>query len=69
MEVKNRIKEIRLQKGLTQEELAIKCNLTLRQLQNIENNIKYNTTIKTAYKLKKALNVENIEMLFYVTNS
>lgn len=36
MDLKNRLAEIRTLKGLTQEELALKCNVTARTIQRIE---------------------------------
>lgn len=36
--MKNRIKEIRKQKNITQQTLAEKCNISISTLGNIENN-------------------------------
>lgn len=61
--VSNNLKEIRLQLGYTQEELARLCDCTLRTIQNIENNKNCNPGIETVLKIKKALNI-NIEDIF-----
>jgi transcriptional regulator with XRE-family HTH domain len=36
MKIGNYIKEKRVQKGMTQEELALKCDITVRTIQRIE---------------------------------
>lgn len=61
--MKNNIKDIRKTQNITQEQLARIIDITLRQMQNIENN-KNIPSVLIAIKIKKALNVENIEELF-----
>lgn len=61
--MKNRLKKIRLKKGLTQQQVAFKANLSLTHLRNIEYN-KVMPSVEVALKIKKALNCENIEEIF-----
>ena len=61
--LKNNVKNIRLEKGYTQEELARKIDISWRTLQKIEAGA--NTTIYVALKLKKALKCK-LEDLFYL---
>ena len=51
-----RLKEIRSQKGITQEELAYRTELTLSQIARIET-IKINPTISTVFKIVRALEI------------
>ena len=51
-----RIKEIRSEKGITQEELSYSSELTLSQIARIET-IKTNPTISTVFKIIKSLGV------------
>jgi transcriptional regulator with XRE-family HTH domain len=51
-----RLKEIRSEKGITQEELAYRSELTLSQIARIET-IKINPTISTIFKIVRALDV------------
>lgn len=60
----NKIKELRMQLNLTQQQLADKSNINIRQIQRIESgdsNIE-NITLKNAIFLAKALkcNVEDL---------
>ncbi|MBO8160623.1 MAG: helix-turn-helix transcriptional regulator [Thermosipho sp. (in: Bacteria)] len=57
-----KIKEIRIQKGLTQETLARQAGITLRHYQRIENN-QHTPNVKLALKIAKILNVP-VENLF-----
>ena len=52
-----KLKLLRIQKDLTQEELAFEVNISRDHLSNIENG-KYPINIKTLYKLAKFYNVE-----------
>jgi transcriptional regulator with XRE-family HTH domain len=61
--MKNRLKEIRLQKGLTQQELAFKANLSLTQIRNIENG-RAVPSIESVLKIKDALNCKYVEEIF-----
>lgn len=59
-EIGNRIKEIRLKKGLSQEELAEASKVNLRTIQRIENN-KTKPREKTLQLIFNALEIEIIE--------
>lgn len=61
--MKNNVKISRNKVNMTQEELARICDVSLRQIQNIEGG-KSIPKVDLAIKIKKALNVENIEELF-----
>lgn len=54
--VAKRIKEIRSDKGITQEELSYRSELTLSQIARIET-VKTNPTISTIFKIIKSLEV------------
>ena len=51
------IKELRLQKGMTQNELAIQCNFEKASMSRIESG-KTNITLLTLRKISRALEVE-----------
>ena len=51
-----RLKEIRSEKGITQEELAYRSELTLSQIARIET-IKTNPTISTLFKIIRTLEI------------
>ncbi len=52
-----RIKELRLKKEMTQNDLADQCNFEKASMSRIESG-KTNITILTLYKISKALNIE-----------
>ena len=52
-----RIKEIRLKKNLTQNDLAIQCNFEKASMSRIESG-KANPTIKTLLRISQALDVK-----------
>jgi transcriptional regulator with XRE-family HTH domain len=52
-----RIKEIRLEKGISQEELAYRSELTLSQIARIET-LKTNPTISTLFKIIRTLEIK-----------
>ncbi|MFN7911719.1 MAG: helix-turn-helix domain-containing protein [Bacteroidota bacterium] len=58
----NNLRELRIKKGLTQEDLAFESELDLTQIGRIERGVT-NTSISIAYKLAKALKI-NIKELF-----
>lgn len=58
----NRIKELRTQKKMTQDELAILCSVTRQTINAIENN-KYDPTLALAFSLAKALHT-TVDSLF-----
>ncbi|MCD9576673.1 helix-turn-helix transcriptional regulator [Flavobacterium soyae] len=51
-----RLKEIRAEKGLSQEELAYRSEITLSQIARIET-VKINPTVSTIFKIARALEV------------
>ena len=51
-----RLKEIRAEKGISQEELAYRSELTLSQIARIET-IKTNPTISTLFKIIRTLEI------------
>lgn len=51
-----RLKEIRLEKGISQEELAYRSEITLSQIARIET-IRTNPTVSTIFKFARALEV------------
>lgn len=59
------IRENRLKKKLTQEELAEKIDISWRQLQRIEKN-EEETRVQTLKKLVRALEIPNEELLEYL---
>ncbi|MFH1543241.1 MAG: helix-turn-helix transcriptional regulator [Patescibacteria group bacterium] len=58
-----KIKKLRNDKDLTQEELARKANIPYATLMKIENGQVKNPTIKTIYKIAKALNISLDELI------
>ncbi|MEA4900998.1 helix-turn-helix transcriptional regulator [Desulfitobacterium sp.] len=62
----NRIKELRKEKNMTQEELAQILCVTRQTINAIENN-KYNPTLELALKLAKLFCV-HVEELFILEN-
>ena len=59
------IKENRLKKNLTQEELAEMIDISWRQLQRIEKN-EDETRVQTLKKIVKALDIPNDEVIKYL---
>ena len=57
-----RLKQLRSEKKITQEELAYRSELTLSQIARIET-VKINPTVSTMFRIAKALEV-NIADLF-----
>jgi transcriptional regulator with XRE-family HTH domain len=51
-----RLKELRLEMGYTQESLAYESELTLSQIARIET-VKINPTVSTMFKIARTLNV------------
>lgn len=60
--MKNKIKELRKQKGLRQEDLANELNVSRQTIVAIEND-KYNPTLELAMKLARKLET-TVEELF-----
>lgn len=63
----NKVKKYRIARKLTQEQLARRIDITLRQMQNIEAN-KSIPRVDIAIKIKRALDVNDIEKLFDIDN-
>lgn len=61
------IKEYRIKRGLTQEELAEMLNISWRQLQRIEKN-EEQTKITTLKKIIKILKIQDKEILEFIRN-
>ncbi|MFI3804260.1 helix-turn-helix transcriptional regulator [Vagococcus fluvialis] len=60
--MKNRIKELRKEKGLRQEDLAEKLSVTRQTIIAVEND-KYNPTLELAMKMARFLEI-TVEDLF-----
>ena len=56
-----RLKQLRNQKKITQEELAYRSDITLSQIARIET-VKINPTVSTLFRIAKALDVEIAEL-------
>ena len=57
------LKERRIEKRMTQEELAQKSNISRQTIVSIENDPQYNVTSKTLVSLAKALDI-TVDQLF-----
>lgn len=60
--MKNHIRELRKEKKLSQEELAVICSVTRQTINAIEND-KYDPTLSLAFSLAKALKT-TVDKLF-----
>ena len=60
----NRIKELRKFKKLSQEALAIACNVSRQTINAIENN-KYDPSLELAFQLAENLKVSVDELFLY----
>ncbi len=61
------IKQYRLAKNLSQEELAEEIGISWRQLQRLEHS-EENTRISTFKKIVKALNIPDDEIIKFIKN-
>lgn len=61
--MKNRIKELRKEKGLRQEDLATQLNVTRQTIIAIENN-KYDPTLELALKMSMYFGISVNELFF-----
>lgn len=59
------IKKLRLEKNMTQQQLADKANISLRQLVRIENGQSF-PNLETKILLYKALDISNDEIIEYI---
>lgn len=64
----SKIKKLRLEKDMTQEELAVKAGIPYATLIKIENDSVKNPTINTLQKLAQALEVSVDELLIKISN-
>ncbi len=60
--MENRIRVLRMEKGLSQEELARRCGVTRQTVNAIENN-KYDPTLSLAFRLADELGT-TVDALF-----
>lgn len=60
--MKNRVKELRLENGLTQQELAVRVCVSSRTIISLEKQ-KYNPSVLLAYKISSVFNL-SIEETF-----
>ena len=61
----SRIKELRISKGISQQELAAACNFEKSNMSRIENGGS-NITVGTLLKISQAINVELLELVTFV---
>lgn len=61
--IAKRIKELRKQKGLTQEELADRSGVAYKHIQKLESKTPYNAQINTLEKIAKAFKISVSEFL------
>lgn len=64
IQVKTRLKEILQEKGIKQNWLADKLNISKTTLSNIINN-RYNTSLETAFKISIIINVALTDIFYY----
>ena len=60
--VKNRLKELRTERGISQEELSEMCGISRATLSKIENNEEVNVNTRTIAKIADAFNVRPSEI-------
>lgn len=65
MDQRNRIKELRLERQMTQAQLAQRTGMNIRTIQKFENGERslYTTLFSTALKIAEALNVTVYDLL------
>lgn len=66
--INENIKQLRIKKGLTQEEFAEKVGLSIVGLSNIERN-RYQPTSETIDKICKYFKISPLELLLVASNS
>lgn len=64
VDMENKIRILRKEKNISQEELAKKCGVTRQTINAIENN-KYDPTLALAFKLSQILGVTVDELFIY----
>lgn len=60
--VKNRLKELRTERGISQEELSEMCGISRATLSKIENNEEVNVNTRTITKISDAFEVKPSEI-------
>jgi len=63
--MKNKVKCLRQQRGMSQQELADLVGVSRQTLSSLENG-RYNPSVITSYKIVKVLEIEHIEDLFFL---
>lgn len=63
--LETKIRELRQDKGITQQELADRAGVT-RQTINALENARYNPSLLLAYKITKILDKDSIEEVFII---
>ena len=63
--MKNKVKCLRQQRGMSQQELADLIGVSRQTLSSLENG-RYNPSVITSYKIVKVLEIEHIEDLFFL---
>lgn len=66
--MKNRMEELRKQKGITQEELAAKLEVSRQTIGSLENG-RYNPSILLAFKISKLFGASIEEIFIYTEDS
>lgn len=64
MNLKNRLEEIRKQRGITQEELADRLEVSRQTISSLENG-RYNPSIILAFKIAHLFNLSIEEIFIY----
>lgn len=64
VDMENKIRLLRKEKNISQEDLAKKCGVTRQTINAIENN-KYDPTLALAFKLSEVLGVTVDELFIY----
>ena len=63
--METKITELRKKLGITQEELALRCEVTRQTIISLEQG-RYNPSLMLAYKITKTLRQKNIEDVFLI---
>lgn len=64
MSLKNRLEEIRKQKGINQEELALSLEVSRQTISSLENG-RYNPSILLAFKISRYFNMSIEDIFIY----
>jgi len=63
--IKNKIREYRLEKGLSMKELAQRSNISIGYLSHLENGSRENPSTEVMKRIAKALDETIIEVFFW----